>query len=366
MGRATLIICTGVIVMVGYIGLGSLQQSGQIIGSNVSYAERLGAKNAARTVIQMAMDEMNNDPNWHDDKTENNPWVKKIDDTEVRLYVDVVYEEEDSTKFYEPDTLRLVSTARYLDSNTETYHSTKIIGVYVTTAINEMIESFKGALAIVANNVKAASSGPATVSASDTTGCPDVPAVTVANDTLLSKMEELSGSINLEGEITLDPSLSYTSFEQLINRLENLNGVTFLKSTHTDDIGTEEDPGVFFVEQPSTINNSLEQGYGIMVIRSDGSLAMEDSAGNPISVGENFTFNGLGIFEDAYDLEGTYAPAVNGTVVIGQSDNYLKDISIDLNGYIRLQYDCSAEHYAKTAAAGLLPFKRYRRISTFE
>lgn len=369
MGRAVLIICTGVLVTLGYVGLGALQQGREVAVSNISYVDRLRAKNAAQTAIQMAMAEINNDDTWKDDKTKESPWINNIGNSEVQLYVETIYEETAPDKFFEPDTIKVISTASYRDSKSEELSSTRVMAVYVTSAIGEFIQPFNGAIAVTAENINISSdgSGTATISGIDMTGqCVDKPALSTSNEPLISKVEENTPPFEIEGELKWISDLDFTSTKELVNRLETQEEVTFIRNDYYGDLGTETDPGVFFVDNSATIHEDVEQGYGILIIRKGGNLALEDSAGNSIPVGENLTFNGLGIFEDAYEFDVQKVPSFNGTLLFEETEHKLKNLEVKLTGNIRIQYDCTAENYAKQAAAELLPFKRYRRISTFE
>ncbi|MGK7389896.1 MAG: hypothetical protein ACNS60_06075, partial [Candidatus Cyclobacteriaceae bacterium M2_1C_046] len=88
MGRAMLIICAGLVISLGFVTLGTTEQGKRIIRNNVGYAEFTQAKNSAHTAIQMAFQEMNNDPNWAKDHGEANPWYPNVDGQQVKVYVD--------------------------------------------------------------------------------------------------------------------------------------------------------------------------------------------------------------------------------------------------------------------------------------
>jgi hypothetical protein len=99
-----------------------------------------------------------------------------------------------------------------------------------------------------------------------------------------------------------------------------------------------------------------------MVIRSGGTLEYEGT----LDVAGNFEFNGLIVFENAFDFKGRGTPSLNGSVLVGNTSTNNDIIDIDISGNLNLQYDCKAEEYAQRASASLLRQNRYIRLNTFE
>ncbi|MFW6157256.1 MAG: hypothetical protein ACOC4S_00300 [Balneolaceae bacterium] len=367
MGRAMLIICAGVLLGLGYIGFGTSQQSRQIAVSNAGYADDVIAKNAARTAIHQAMNELHKDESWKDDKTESNPWIQEIENAEVHLYFETVYQETDPDRQYESDTLRVVSTAHYQDPVTDEQKSRTVINVYGTSAIDEFVQSFRGATALATENIDVDIPGPAAVSGSDASGnCGERPAFVLTSEAIKSDLESDLENMEAEGDIEVDSLLDYRPTRELIERLRDHEGVTFLEGTYEGDMGTASDPDVFFVESPSQISSDLDDGYGILIFSEDGEIAMEDSTGEKIPVAENFTFNGLNIFDNADELSGENIPSVNGSILFMNDDGPFDDTALTLNENLLWQYDCEAEKYVKMAAAKFVPYSRYRLIASYE
>jgi hypothetical protein len=120
----------------------------------------------------------------------------------------------------------------------------------------------------------------------------------------------------------------------------------------------------FFIEGKVRLTGQQSKGYGIMVIRSDASMEMEDPE---LSVAGNFEFNGLVIFENAYSFDGRGTPTINGSVLIGETDDHTGDkIDIDLGGNININYDCMGEKYAKMAADGAVQQNKYTLLVSTE
>ncbi|MEX2585583.1 MAG: hypothetical protein WD315_04255, partial [Balneolaceae bacterium] len=86
-----------------------------------------------------------------------------------------------------------------------------------------------------------------------------------------------------------------------------------------------------------------------------------------LEVAGNFEWNGLVIFENAFSFKGRGTPAINGSMLIGNTDDYDGDpINIDIGGNIEINYDCRTEDYARMAAAMAVEQNKYTRVVTTE
>lgn len=367
MGRAMLIILSGVIVALGYMGIGATEQGKRIITKNVDYAEFVKAKNAAHTAIQISMQKMNEDSTWGETHHSGNSWKTTIDGSSTELYVEYIY---DSPDFWNPDTLRMVSTAEYLDDE-----EVKVISVYVKNPFS-FVPKFKSPLTIATPYYNMQSGGSASIDGYDGTGaCADQPGVTVMNSTAAADVQSSTSSIDVDGDPTIDTdtTLSYQPTDKLIDRLEEMEGTKFLpEGTYKGELGTPENPGVFFVEHDTKLNSgSIKEGYGILVIRKSGFMSLQDSTSSTgtLDLAGNYTFNGLVIFENANVFDGTGTPTINGSVLVGhnlEDDPNPDPIDINIRGNLHLQGDCTAEDYANKAAALTIKQNQYKRLSTFE
>lgn len=95
-------------------------------------------------------------------------------------------------------------------------------------------------------------------------------------------------------------------------------------------------------------------------------MAYEDSTGAKLDIAGNFKFNGLVIFENAYNFDGKGTPTISGSVLVGHTEDYNKQIDINISGNLTLQYDCTAKYYAMKAAALAIQQKKYKHIISFE
>ncbi|NGP76949.1 hypothetical protein G3570_09915 [Balneolaceae bacterium YR4-1] len=365
MGRAMLIICAGVLISLGFVSLGTQSQGKQIMSNNVGYAEFTQAKNRAHTAIQMAFQEMNKDIDWAKNHDASNKWTPTVDGQTVELYVDYFH---DNPAFFGVDSLRIFASTLYGEDNSKTAN---IESVYTRNEI-DMVPKFEGALTLASKYTKVTTNGSATISGNNTSCSENKPGIVANNADAYT--DATSGTLQLQSKdaiqgdpnIGLNTDIKYDPTDELIARLAELSDVTKITGSYKGDLGTQENPGVFFVEDQASLTGGISEGYGIMVIRTNGALSI-DSAGTELDVAGNLNFNGLVIFENAYNLDGKGTPTINGSVLVGNTEDYNgKDLDIDLSGNINIQYDCKGEDYANQAAAMAFKQGRYNRIVTFE
>ena len=361
MGRAMLIMCAASLIALGFINMSTSRQGLNITEQNVNYADFIIAKNTAHTAIQMAMQNINADDDWaenHDKSKGNPPWEPVIEGREVTLHT--IFKEHPD--FFEADTLRLVSNSTYKDITVE------VNSLFWVQPFSALVPDFAGAIQIPTDIGTFDTDG----AAHEVNGTPPAghgcteskPPVAVSNN--LTKLKIESAGLITDGEIEVDPSLSYEPTDELIERLYNSGSGITIDANWSDELGTSDNTGVFFIEDGVKLTGKQTEGYGIMVIRSGGILEYEGE----LSVAGNFTFNGLIIFENAFDFDGRGTPTINGSILVGNTQDYMDaggdPINIDLGGNITINYDCLGEKYAKMAAANAVKQNKYTRIVTKE
>ena len=364
MGRAMLIICAGVLISLGFVVISTSNTGKMLTQKNVNYAEYTMAKNAAHTAIQIAMQEINQDNDWPNTHDINNPWVTTIQDREVALYMEYYQD----ANYWDPDSLWIYSNASYLNDVVQ------VKSLYLKQPFSSLVPDFEGALTVAADADKFTFSmgGSSSMSGNSPSGagCEDKPAITTMPGSE-SNFSSVTGSAKVEGDpkINSNPDLSYQPTDEMIARLAATDGVQYISGNYKGAMGTKESPGVFFIEDNARLTGGIDEGYGILVIRSHGELEYEGTDGTSLDVAGNFKFNGLVIFENAYNFKGRGTPTINGTVLVGHTKDYpdhYPPIDIDLSGNIHLQYDCRGEEYAKMAAANAVKQNKYSRIVSTE
>ncbi|MAO64508.1 MAG: hypothetical protein CL666_05875 [Balneola sp.] len=377
MGRAMLIISAGAVITLGIIQVGIQGQRAGITENNAVSAYEVEIRNKAFTASQITMERINESGgSWKPTKA--NPWKENIDGDSISLYYELISTTTSgSFSLLEGDTVQIFANSWYRNPRTNQREEIDIKTSYVKTAMH-FVPEFESAMsfAVDEHDFDFAASGNVLINGNDASGtCPSKPAVTVRDDGSANKItgadnltEWLSGGDNSEhfesdsGAVSVDPDISYEPVDQLVARLSQMSGVKKISGNYKGDFGSPEDPGVFFVEDYAKLTGGISEGYGIMVVRTNGELEYEGE----LSVAGNFKFNGLVIFENAYAMTGRGTPRINGSVLVGKTDDNYTDFDIDLGGTLDIQYDCTAEKYAQLASASLLQQNRYKRLSTFE
>jgi len=376
MGRAMIIICAGVLVSLGIVGISTSNKGKMLAQGTTKYANEIAAKNAAHTAIQIAMQKINEDPNWmqnHD--TSDEAWTETIDGAETSLYIDPINNIY-TNGYWEDDSLRMISKANFAGYNAE------VKTVYLKASFSSLVPDFTGSLQFASNSITPSFSGSASINGDDKSGkCSelgiptDVPEVSVKGDISNTKYQDVQSEFeNLKdspGSVDKVSDLSYEPTDELIARLENSGNAVNITKDYKETLGTAENPGVYFVDEGSNLTGAQSEGYGIMVIRRDASLLYDGE----LKVAGNFEFHGLVVFENAFNFEGRGTPTIYGSVLVGHTQEFLNDptvplsektMNVDLSGNIHIQYDCQGQNYAKMAAANAVKQNKYTRVVTYE
>lgn len=342
MGRAMLIIVTGLLVALGYTYTGMSGQRSLMTQQSVSAIDRAAAENLAFTGIQFAIDRFNDNNSWR------GPETLSFEGGEVEISVTEIT----------PDALIEVRAS----TNTGGGTGNTVVATYDISEKEQLVPDLSSSLGISTNNFSFSLGDSARITGYDQTGqCTDVAGVRVNSQTAKEKVgtdSRIDGTPEDEAAVDVN---SYDLHAELVNRLADNSGTKKLSGSYSGDLGTQENPGVFFVEDYTKLTGGISEGYGILVIRDDGELNLD----NGLDMTTNFTFNGLVIFEDAYRLDATGTPAIHGSVVVGSTDG--SQISTDISGDLRLQYDCTAKAYADMAVEELItPDRIYQQVSFYQ
>lgn len=367
MGRGMVIMAMGSIIVLGIIQIGMNQQRNNLATLTSDYAKEIQSKNASHSAIQLAMERINKTPGWSPSK--GSPWTTDVDGAYIELYYDQL---STGATITDPDSIRIYSTAWYGGLGTKgsaDYKATSSSHTIVTTYLKSgmhFVPEPKGGLGFGSSNFTFNMGGSATINGNDASGtCPDLPAITVPTATDVAKVTSGasgSGLVSNVSQVAYDSDMSYQPVDELIARLATEDGVVEVSGNYKGDFGSEANPGIFFVNSYAKLTGGIPDGYGILVIRSGGELEYEGA----LSVAGNFTFNGLIVFENAFDFTGKGTPDLNGSVLIGNTPGNNTTLDVDLGGNLTIQYDCQAIEYAKTASATHLGQNRYTMVSTFE
>lgn len=103
-----IILAIGAFTTLGLVNTGLFDQRKRIQSYNSDYAKTIQAKNSAHTAIQLAMEQINDDPSWA--PTSGNPWTQEVDGAYIELYYDVLAV---GSTVNDPDSIRIYSTSWY-------------------------------------------------------------------------------------------------------------------------------------------------------------------------------------------------------------------------------------------------------------
>jgi len=379
MGRAMLIICSAVLISMGFISMSTSQQGKLLTQNNVDYAEFTMAKNTAHSAIQLAMQEINQDDSFLTTYHKDNPWTGSIEGREFDLYIDALNDVA-GNDYWESDSIRIVSNAtQYIQKGNRTDSITaEVVSLYLKESFSSLVPGFEGAMTFAADPDKYTFSGGgnASISGESPTACApgqqaSMPGISVqpGGEDNLADLDKIT--VDADPPYSVNPDLSYQPTDELIARLLNSPGATRLSGDWADPLGTAEQPGVFFVDNYMKLNGKQKEGFGILVVKADAYMEYADSTSSDpdasLDINGNFEWNGLIIFEDAYNFKGRGTPKINGSVLVGHTEDYNgPPINIDISGNINFQYDCQGEAYAQMAAADAVKQNRFTRVVTTE
>jgi len=362
------------LVSLGIVSMSTSDQGKMLTKKNVEYAQKTQALNAAHTAIQVVMQEINEkgidnmDQAYVDERNNNNSWTSAtVNGATIDFYVEFLNSDWETNPYFEEDKVRLTSTA-IVDGS----YQAKVQSVYLVAPFSNFVPKFKSPLSIATENFTINTDGSASIDGNSPSACEDgdqsKPGISVLNENSEDNVQSETSDIDVQGDpkVAVDNDLSYEPTDELIARLANTNGVEYLSGTTDQTLGTESDPGVFFVEDQLKLTGKQKEGYGILVVRSDGEMSYEGDDGSTLDIAGNFEWNGLVVFENAYNFKGRGTPTINGSVLVGNTSDYDGQIDIDLNGNIHMQYDCASERYAKIAAANAVKQNKYTRKVSLE
>ncbi|WP_445664069.1 hypothetical protein [Fodinibius sp. AD559] len=368
MGRAMLIICAGMLVALGIVAMGTSSQGKLLTKKTVEYAQKTQALNAAHTAIQIVTQEINEkgienmDQQYVDDRNSSNTWTPStINGADIVLSIEFLNSDWETNPYFEEDKVRVISQAT-LDNKYEA----DVKSVYVVAPFSNLVPDFTGALQLPTGYGSLTVDGSAHEINGTDPNCSDSrPPIAVNNSATKDGLQ--SHDLNLDGDIAVDNQLDYEPTDELIARLENSSNATTVNSDYSENLGTAEDPGVFFIDGNVKLTGQQSEGYGIMVIKDSAHMDYEDQDGNTVSIRGNFEFNGLVIFENAKLFDGHGTPTINGSVLVGDTNpDDTNEIEVDIGGNISINYTCAGEKYAKMGAANTVKQNKYTRVVTSE
>ena len=343
MGRSMLIVVMGVIITLSMSQTSLFGTLSQIEVRTNNYAVATSVSNLAHSGAEIAMQNLRNNSDWRVQgmNIETNNGLITITTTDVSA-----------------DTLLITATGTSIEqTHTVNYLVVKRIG-------NLPVPEFKGSMSIDTDNFVFSLGGAAEINGNDISGtCDAQPGVAVTSAIGVDKVgtnTRIKG--DPDGKAGIVEGGAFAEAQELIKLLENSPHAKHITETnYKGDLGSKDQPGVFFIDQRVRLTGGIPEGYGILVIRAGGELELEGE----LDLAGNFTFNGLVIFENAYNLDAKGTPTINGSILIGSNSD--ATVPIHVSGNVKFNYDCTAYEYARIAAeVTAVNNKRFLAISVFE
>lgn len=348
MGRALLIMASGLIAIYSITILAMQKQGGSTERINAESAGVVQARNIAHAATDLALQKLESDKNW---RTNGTPWQVSLDNGTAEVSV-VDY----STK--------KVKITAVGNTNGE---SSQVVTI-AKEGINSLIPKIYAALGIyLPNNVSYNGGGSYQIDGNDESGnVAPLPGVSVTSADIKNVITNDSPGSHITGEggspsIDVNSSMTFDEANALIAQLENQPGtVTITDSNYQGDLGTADNPGVFFIDSQVKITGNTT-GYGIMVVRDNGAL---DLSGTLETAG-TLDFHGLILFQDGWAFTGKGTSIIHGGMLLGGSQ-YYQSTTVDLRGTVDIKYNSNSLNYANMAIAQVLNKYLFTKVSVYE
>lgn len=341
MGRAMLLLVSGLIIVFGVIQMSLNAKQQAMAEFNVEYANSLVARNTSNAGMEQAIHRIMEDPDW---RTGANAWDLRLGDWTVSITTDDA------------------STDASLAANQVRITATCVVGGVTERSIAMLqageglpIPEVEGAMGIFTENLSLSVSGSAFMITGDDTD-PDgsagsgvsLPGMSVSS---LAAYNEILSSLNATQQskvqgaggtpsVQLDPTMDATALQAFFDAII-ANPDEYYPGNHTasgeGSLGTPDDPKIIVVDGILDVRNAT--GAGILVITESGRL---DARGNFDN------YQGLILIQGSADMTRGNIN-IYGAMMFG-GDNPSLEIDIDFRGNVNIHYSSQSLEVAQTLA----------------
>ncbi|SMO85249.1 hypothetical protein [Fodinibius sediminis] len=340
MGRPLIYICSVTVIILGIIQININDRHTALAQRTASYANNAEMINLAHAGVEATLHELRDDPSWRNNYK---PYSIILDYGTA----EVVMEDHTTNASLGADQLQL--NARGL------MHGDSAAVNYKVAIVEAQIPDIPGALALTDPNFITNLYGSFDIngldeSGQDPEGLPGISVIDQASkDQIMesgteNQLDQVVGNTGTPS-IEVDESLDFNTLSELIGQLEP--NATYLNGQYTSNLGSKNNPGVFFVEDYAKITGNVN-GYGILVVKKTGDLDL-----STIDLAGTFNFYGLVLFENSWAFDGQGTATIHGSVVVGSSEG--TPTTVDLGGNLNIQYNSAALDFAREAAKQNLP-----------
>ncbi|WP_372638651.1 hypothetical protein [Fodinibius sp.] len=341
MGRPLIYICAITLVVLGILQINLNNRHIALAKRTASYANDAEMRNIAHSGIEATLYKLRDNASWRND---HNPYVVDLEHGSAS----VIIEDYTTNSSLGVDQLKLTSKVTFAADTSLVNYKVKIIYPQIpeppaALALTDpdFTPNFYGSFDINGNDE----------SGVDTVGLPGVSVIDqqskdkILDSTTEGQLDQIVGNTGTPS-VEVDPAMDFSSMSDFIDQLES--NATYLTGQYTSDLGSENNPGVFMVEDYAKITGDVN-GYGILVIKKSGDLDLTD-----LDLAGTFNFYGLVLLENAWAFDGKGTVGIHGSVMMGSPEGSTTT-SIDLGGNLNLLYNSTALNYAKEAAEQTIP-----------
>ncbi len=341
MGRAMLLLCSGLIIVFGVVQMSLNAKQQSMATFNVDYANSLNARNTSNAGMERAINRIMNNPNW---RTDAGPWTVQFGDWPV-----VITSVDNSTDpSLGANEVRITATC---EINGVTEQSIAVL----QRGVGLPLPTVEGAMGIFTDNLDLTVSGSSfLITGNDTNPNgtagdePPLPGMSVSS---LAAYLEIMSSLNatqknrVQGSggtpsVQLDPSMDADALQAFFDAIIS-NPTEYYPGNYTasgaGSLGSPENPKIIVVDGTLSVTNAT--GAGILVITETGIL---DARGNFDN------YQGLILIQGSADMTRGNIN-IHGAMMFGGNNPSLK-IDIDFRGNVNIHYSSTALEFAQILA----------------
>ncbi|TYP95662.1 hypothetical protein LX73_0977 [Fodinibius salinus] len=342
MGRAMLIIVTGLLISLGYTFLGMSDQRSLLNSQSTNSATKSMAENVASTGIQFALHKFSEDSTWPGEET-------------LTFNLENGTAEVDAVKSSNNDTLRITSTGKVDGASTD--HT--IVTTFDISKNQSLIPDYEGAVSSVGGDISFPNGNHKIhFNGNDASGqCKDKPGLTVHDPDMIDDYDQ--GDLeNIQGDpkISHDKNIKNSDIMDLIELLApeatTVSNKKDLANSDTDN------PGIYTIENRVNLSNTT--GAGILIVRNNAEIQIDGD----LKTAGQFDFKGLVIFENETEFKATGNANIEGTIL--SASDIGSNLQFSGNGNFNAQYNCDAKKYADQIVDEKLDTRMFTRLSTYQ
>jgi hypothetical protein len=355
MGKALLLICSGLVILFGLIQVDVQQRQGDMIKRSANAAYKAQARNMANEAVDIAMQKLEVNPGWRNGYQQ---WPVTLDNGTATVKI-IDYSTDTSLTYRQ---LKLISkSVLHSDSAKVITTIQKIGGMpkvpsamgFYTDTVN--FNANGSSFTINGNDTKIDGTAGYGNSLSGITVTSSNAQSTITNAMNTNQANQVTGSGNYTPNILNNSNLTDTALKNDVQKYIAQADTTYYGGTYDGvQFGTESNPQITVVNGDMTISGT-SGGFGIMIVEN----------ASKIDVTGNFTFNGL-IYMEGGMFQSYGNIYINGSLQFGSSSSTkFSGASSSIGGNVNVNYSTQAFQKVENGMAQKFNI-RYVKISSYE